>query len=144
MLHSRIQDQENFWKIVKDTRMSLLLENADLYCRSDLIFQFSIIQDNINSLAAKLKFNTTSYTPKKNISFETLQTAVEMFTYLNYCPPKLLDFKIQLLQTGKPRELILALISLKESSQKAAEKSKLTEILINLEVHIVCIKQWEL
>ena len=65
-------------------------------------------------MAVELKLNTTSV-PHENVSYKTLQTAAEMFTYLNYCPsliPKHFLFYAELLKTGTPREITLALTSI--------------------------------
>ena len=77
---------ENVWKIVKKTRLSFLSEHSDPDCNNDkTLLSDTIIQENINNLAAELNLNTTS-TPNEIVSNETLKSAVEMFTYLNYCP----------------------------------------------------------
>ena len=51
-----------------------------------------------------------------------------MFTYLNFCPPKLLTFIVHLFETGTPRDMILALAGIKKSLQEASEKRKIIEI----------------
>ena len=43
------------------------------------------IKDNIETVVEKLKLNTT-YSTNKNVSNKILQTAADMFTYLNFCP----------------------------------------------------------
>ena len=115
-------EEENVWKIVKKTRRSFLVENPDPYCQDDdtLVFE-KIIQENINSLEKELKLNT-SLTPNKNVSFKTLETAGEMFTYLNFCPPKYLRMITYLFRTGTPKEIIFGLTSIVKTSKKLAEK----------------------
>ena len=46
-----------------------------------------VISKNVRSLEEKLSINV-SVDQIENVSEKTLQTAVEMFTYLNYCPPQ--------------------------------------------------------
>ena len=79
-------DQENVWKIIKKLRMSFLSEYPDIDCYSSYsLLAEKNIQDNINSIASELQLNITS-TVNQNVSYKTLQTAGDMFTYLNYCP----------------------------------------------------------
>ena len=86
---------------------------------------------NINSLAEKLNVNATS-TPKDNISRETLETAGAIFTYLNYCPPKkLLPLILNLLRTETPKNIIMALTSIKETKDES-KKNIVKKIAINI------------
>ena len=124
---------ENVWKIVKQTRLSFLLEHSDQDCDRTLLSDKNI-HNNINSLAAELYQNTTSRT-NENISSKTLETAGEMFTYLNYCPsiiPKHALISAYLFRTGTPREIILGLTSAIKISQNVHEKDKLIEIFSNV------------
>ena len=120
-------DQKDVWKIVEKIRISLLSEHSDLDCNSDsdkaLLLSDKNILNNINSLAAELKLNMTSI-PNRNVSKETLQIAVEMFTYLNYCPAafdKIFSFSKYLFETGTPKQIIFALMSVLKTSQNAAK-----------------------
>ena len=72
----------------------------------------SYIKENIDIVEEKLKLNIAINT-NKNVSEETLQTTAKMFTYLNYCPPKLLSFIKYLITTGTPKDIILGLTSTK-------------------------------
>ena len=125
MLDMTKLDQENVWKIVKKTRISFLSECLDKRCQyhNPLLIN-SIIEKNINILAAELNLNTTSGT-NANMSNKNLQTAVEMFTYLNYCPsfiPPHALLTAYLSKTGTPREIILALTSAMKTSQNVIKK----------------------
>ena len=57
-----------------------------------------------------------------------------MYTYLNYCPPPILNLYKDLFKTATPKEIVLALISMMKladnSDKTTAEKVfyKLTEI----------------
>ena len=96
-------DQEDVWKVIGKTRLSLLSEYTDIDCKSeDIIFSSDTIRNNTNSIAAELKISTTS-TLNENISHKILQTAGEMFTFLNHCPPKLF---LDIFKTGTARDLL--------------------------------------
>ena len=93
MLDMTKLDPENVWKIVKNIRISLLSEHTNLDCYIPMLSD-EIIQGNINQVATELNLNTSS-TPNKNVSNSILQTGVEIFTYLNYCP-KLFFYYMQI------------------------------------------------
>ena len=109
MLHNITQvDHENVWKLVKKTRKSFLITNKQLDCNiHKVLLVDNLIKSNIDSLAEKLQLNPTS-TPNENVSHKTLETAGEMFTYLNYCPNKLESIIVQILENGTPKDIILA------------------------------------
>ena len=128
MLDRTKHDQEKVWSIVKRTRLSFLTEQSYPDCQDDdTLLTNTNIQNNINSLAGELELNTTS-TPDINVLKRTLKTAAEMFTYLNYCPPKLISFSKHVFQTGTPREIILALTSAIKTSQNVNKKDYFIEI----------------
>ena len=106
-------EQDNVWEIVKETRKSFLSQNNNPECQeSDTLQSDSYIKENIDIVEEKLKLNIAINT-NKNVSEETLQTTAKMFTYLNYCPPKLLSFIKYLITTGTPKDIILGLTSTK-------------------------------
>ena len=126
-------EEEHVWKILKKIRRSFLYEHPHADCQDDdTLLSEEKIQENIKSLEKELKLDT-SLTPDKNVSFKTLETAGEMFTYLNYCPvliPKYLKIIAHLLQTGTPRKIIFGLKSVIKTSKNQAEKYKTIEILL--------------
>ena len=83
------------------------------------------MKDNNDILAKELKLNTTT-TPNDNVTYETLKTAGEMFIYLNYCPDRLLPLMEHILNNEKPKDIILALTSIKKypkvSTKESSEK----------------------
>ena len=134
MLDMTKGEEEHVWKIVKKIRRSFLYEHPDAGCEEhNILLSDENIQENINSLEKELKLNT-SLTPDKNVSFKTLETAAEMFTYLNYCPlliPKYLRIIIaHLFKTGTPGEIIFGLTSVIKTTKNRAEKYKTIEILL--------------
>ena len=138
-------DQKDVWKIVEKIRISLLSEHSDLDCNSDsdkaLLLSDKNILNNINSLAAELKLNMTLI-PNRNASKETLQIAVEMFTYLNICPTKLLKFTSHLFKTGTTREMILALTSIIKTIKNDKEK-ELTIKNLNMLLNSFSLGEYE-
>ena len=131
MLNNMTQvDHENVWKIVKDARKSFQMKNKQLDCDVDkdkALLVDNLIKFNIDSLAEKLQLNPTSV-PKENVSHKTLQTAGEMFTYLNYCPNKLESIIVQILENGTPKDIILAL-SIPIKALRKVERKSITKIL---------------
>ena len=106
-------EQENVWKIVKETRKSLLSQNYNPKCQEfDTLLSDSYIKGNVDILEEKLKLNTI-IDRNKNVSDETLQSAAKIFSYLNHCPPKLSSFIKILITTGTPKDIILGLTSTK-------------------------------
>ena len=83
------------------------------------------MKNNNDILAKELKLNTTT-TPNDNVTYETLKTAGEMFIYLNYCPDRLLPLMEHILKNEKPKDIILALTSIKKypkvSTKESSEK----------------------
>ena len=122
---------QDVWKIIKETRFSLLFVKPDQDCNRDkTLVSDGNIQDILNNLAAKLKLNLTS-NPNKNVSDKILETAAKMFTYLNFCPslmPKHNFLQAYLFKTGTPTEIILALISMMKTSQNVDEKGNIIEV----------------
>ena len=76
------------------------------------------------SLAKELDL-PLSYTPHEKVKDETLQTAGEMFTFLNYCPDTFESLISHIIKTGRPKEMILALTSTIKSSRKVVKKSSI-------------------
>ena len=131
MLHLTKLNQENLWKIVKKIRLSFLSQHENPECQnSGTLLSNSIIRDNINSLATELQLITTTST-SNDVSHKILQTAGAMFTYLNFCPPKLFLF-INELKTRTPKEIILALTSVIKTIDNADEKKITIEVLLGL------------
>ena len=72
MLDMTLLDQNNIWKIVRQTRKEFLYQQPELEClNQNILLADSKIDENINTLAEKLKVNTTS-TPKDSVSDEIL------------------------------------------------------------------------
>ena len=75
-------------------------------------------------VAQELKINANDK-PIYNITKETLTNAAEMFTYLNYCPPKHLILYKHIFKTASAKDIILALNTIikegRESTKANAE-----------------------
>ena len=136
MLDTTELDLEQVWKLLKETRKSFLSMSKqktweDQFCVSgDQPLNVEYITNNVKSFAEKLKLNTSS-TPNKNVSYKTLETAGEMFTYLNYCPPELELFTSYIFGNETPKNMILALIHFMKTSQNS-EKESARRILLRV------------
>ena len=87
ILHETEGDHDYVWTIVKEISKSYFSNMewcpvAGMYMRD-----INKISNNVRSLEEKLNLNI-SYDQIESISEKTLQTAIEMFTYINYCPPQ--------------------------------------------------------
>ena len=98
-------------------------DNVTLFTVFFLKSSLRNIKSNSQILAEKLEIKTTATTPIANVSVETLQTAAKIFTYLNYCPTKITLFFRHLLGNASPKEIILALSSIKHTSINAEKIS---------------------
>ena len=141
ILHITKFGKEYTWKLVKDIRKFFLSKNINPECNSlETLLSIDLIRDNVMKVKEKLNLNeglkmTTITTeqcmqyPCKTIKVDvpilytditknTLHTAAEMFTYLNYCPPKLLlSAYDNVLKSTSPKKIVLGMISLRKVSQ---------------------------
>ena len=137
MLDMAKVDVDYVWKTIKETRLSFLSQHLDSECQNDnTLLSDEIIQHNMNSLSEKLKLGTTSI-PNRNSSYETLQTAAEMFTYLNFCPPMLMKVINHMIVTGTPQEIILGFTTLIKTTQNAGK-------IASVEVFLETLKRFNL
>ena len=136
MLDTTELDLEQVWNLLKETRKLFLSKSKqkswkDKFCvPGDQLLHRDLITSNVERFAEKLKLNTSS-TPNKNVSYKTLETAGEMFTYLNYCPPELELFTSYILGNETPKNMILALIHFMKTSQNS-EKESARRILLRV------------
>ena len=136
MLDTTELDLEQVWNHLKNTRKSFLSISKhktweDQFCvPGDQLLNVEHITSNVKSFAEKLKLNTSS-TPNKYVSYKTLETAGEMFTYLNYCPPELELFTTYILGNGSPKDMILVLTHFMKTSQNS-EKESARRILLRV------------
>ena len=148
MLHITEYNRNDVWKLVKEIRRSFLSKNIEQDCNDQgTLINDENIKENIKKVQEKLNINksmiieTISKTSCQqyycgssyiDIHFvfdtvrrETLETATEMFTYLNYCPPKLLlSMYEDLLKSASPRDIILAITTIRKTNH-ARESSEL-------------------
>ena len=128
MLAKKKLDQENTWKITRQIRKSFLSQNTDPQCDTynpSLLID-NHIKDNIKTVGEKLKLNTT-YSMNKKVSDKILQTAADMFIYLNFCPTPeaktLSNFLRDLLNSRSAKNILLALTSMMKRSVNAEKES---------------------
>ena len=127
MMH--ITKVENVWDIAIEKRKSLLFNHSYIECESNVwgsnpsLVPDDKIIENIEYIVNVLRLNVTRDTIK-DVSNKTLNDAADVFTYLNYCPPKhLISFYKELIKTGSSRNLILAMTSVIKTSKYAAKRS---------------------
>ena len=123
MLHESQLDNGILWNIVKKTRHFYLSQYIEPKCDNvNALLGVDEITDNIDSVEKELELNS-SYIPSDSVSYETIQTAGEMFVFLNYCPPTLVLEISHLFKTRTPNEMILALTSIKKHFKQSVKDS---------------------
>ena len=133
LLHLTKFNHNTVWKIVKEIRTKYMLEYVPptYECEATIVTiekYADHVKHNLKALEEHLELNGTG-SHFENITNETLENAAKMFTYLNFCPSKLLFLYKRLLKTASPREMILTMTSLLKNSQNAAKVSS-TKIFI--------------
>ena len=115
-------DEKNVKKIVRQIRKSFFSVNIDPTCQEEnTLLSDGYIKDNIDVVEEKLKLNI-GIALNKSVADETLKFAANLFTYLNYCPPK--DFYVlSVIKSQSAKNILLALISMMKTSQNAGKKS---------------------
>ena len=73
----------------------------------------------------KLNKNITTF-DNISVTEDILETAGKIFTYLNYCPPKLLELYRKLFMEESLREIIVAISNIMKTSRNAEKKSTMT------------------
>ena len=132
-------DHENIWRIAKFVRKSVLYEMPSPKCESVLLSDDDV-KSNIDYFAKELKLDPSSI-PNNRVSYQTLEVAGEVFTYLNYCPPNLIPLITHILKTETPKDIILAFTSImKTSDRRVRESSK--EIFLKI-MESFKLKQYE-
>ena len=123
MLDRTKLDQKHFWKIVKQIRKSFLSQNIDPTCQEEnTLLSNDYIKNSIDDVEEELKLNI-AITPNKNATFESLQFAAHLFTYLNFCPTKDLFALPTVIKSESAKNILLALTSMVKTSQNAVKKS---------------------
>ena len=89
MLQQNHDDIDNIWKIIKQFRKSFLSDGDDTECKN---YDNQIAEDditaNVDNVEENLSTKSTDYDSHENITEDILQIGAEMFTYLNFSPPK--------------------------------------------------------
>ena len=111
-MRRNILHKKDFYKVLSVSRCQ---------DESTLLLDDEIIQ-NIQDLEKNLEFNSSDIT-YDNITSETFDTAAKMFTYLNHCPPKIVDFYKEFLKTSTLKDLILVLNRIQKNSLNTVQKS---------------------
>ena len=123
IIHQNPDIIDKVWKIIKKIRKNLLAGNTK--CNSKIFNKIleKDIKTNINNVEKNLKIKPTNNINYENMTKDILQTGAEMFTYLNFCPPrKILNFYKELLFKGTNKDIILAVTNMMKT-RRNAEKS---------------------
>ena len=146
MLQQNQDGIDNLWIIIKQIRKKYLSHNDDPECDT-LIHRITKddINTNIDNVEENLTTNSTDYDYyDENITEDILQSGAEMFTYLNFCPPKkLIKFYKELLLKRSTKDIILAMTNIMKTRRNAEKSSaiiiwrKIYEKLRNLKYRII-------
>ena len=112
------EDKEKVWIAVNETRRELLIETNEPKCnKENTLVSDDQIRYNVNNVEDRLiETQSNNETNDEKTLDNVLETAAEIFTYLNYCPPKILSFYKNLLKSDSYKNIILALMSMIKSS----------------------------
>ena len=134
------EDQKIIWKIIKESRLTDLyqFEKTKPECNyHNTLFSNEIIKKNNDFIESKLGIKANTKT-MENITKETIQSAGEMFTYLNLCSDVLVLYKDIL--KSSPTDIILGLKSIIETSSNSEKQNaekiwKFVMKTLNLDFH---------
>ena len=120
MLQQNHGDIDNIWKIIKQVKKISLIGNVDPKCQESfhLIVEDEIKKNN-NNVEEYFTTNSVDYDSHETIAEDILQTGAEMFTYLNFCPPQLLQFYKKLLLKRSTKDIILAITNVIKTRRNA-------------------------
>ena len=119
-----MKDDDKVWKIVKALRQFYHMNTTLQSCRTEddrAILSFYEIGKNIQEIEKELKLDE-NIDSIRNISRSDIQTAGNMFTYLNYCPPLIVRLYKILLKSATTREMIVAMSNIIKTSRKTEKK----------------------
>ena len=142
MLQQNYDDIDNVWKIIKQVRKNYLSHNDDPECRENgNQIAKDDIKTNIDNVEERLTTNLTDFNfHDENIKEDILQAGAELFTYLNFCPPKkLLKFYKELLLKRSTKDIILAITNIIKM-RRNAEKSTATTIWSKIDKKMINLK----
>ena len=101
------------WKIIKEIRKNSMSKSEDTDCdNKDILLETSSIIEQIDLTEKQINDtkNNSNLTKTLNQN-QTLQTAFEMFTYLNYCPPQSLQIYKKLFNSDTTKDILLGKVS---------------------------------
>ena len=128
--------------MVRQVRNDFLIKNNNPECSIDLDNKIAenYIKTNIDRVEIYLTKDSNDYDSYENVTERNLQIGAEMFTFLNFCPPKnLIKFYKELLLQKSPKDIILAMTNITKT-RKNAEKLTATEILNKIEKSLKYLK----
>ena len=118
------QNDNAVWKIVKEIRIKFLIDSVEPQCNKyKTLIDLSNIDKNIKAIENKLNLETNDER-KDNITKDILTKGAQMFTYLNFCPPKeLTKYLKELLFSGEIKAIIIGLTNVIKTRRTAEKNS---------------------
>ena len=121
MIHQSKEDLETIWNTVKNIRKTYLHKHRvtepdclTQYYQGVFLTNHDVLRNN-DKVEERLSTNS-SYDIYDNITKETFANAAKMFTYLNYCPNRLLHLYQKLFENN-PTKILLALTNILKTSE---------------------------
>ena len=144
ILHVKSINHDSVWKVVKEVRIHYLHKNAYSLCDPiSTLLNERDVQANTMKVFEKLGLNITDDL-FENVPEPTLQTAGDMFIYLNSCPSPLLSLYTDLFKNASSRDIILTLRGILKTSTKGENKIALkiwTKIMDEMELNFKWIEK---
>ena len=103
-------------------RNQFLSENSSYECQNDMILSDLYIKENIERVHLQLNIEKNSE-PFENVTDETSKIGFEMFTYLNFCPPKITKLYKDLIFNGSSKDIILSTTNIIKTRQNAEKET---------------------
>ena len=103
-------NEKDIWRLVKNIRKNLLKKNTKPLCnKENTLVSNALMKESMRNIEQIMNISN-SRELIKDVSQGTFETAAKMFTYLNYCPPKLLSYYKNLFGRAPVKNIISALI----------------------------------
>ena len=87
-----------------------------------ILLEETLINNIIGELENRLNITQDS-SIHSDVTNQILQAAAQIFTFLNFCPPKILKFYESLFRNASSKNILLALTNVVKVSQNAAKRS---------------------
>ena len=124
ILHT--SNKENVWKAISRARLEFFLESEgkSSYCNdfgNEHLLKLEHMDKSMKKLEKSMAIKS-SWFHMTNVSYETFQSAAEMFLFLNYCPPKESFLFTYIFKNLSPKDIILALSNILKVADEDIKK----------------------